>query len=528
MEVCRDDDPSDCASASTTVTIHNVNPVLDIWWQNDELHGIVSEQGPAVVAPDLQTITITWGDGTNTVISNWLPGVEFVRPHTYPAISADYNVQVRSVDDDTGSDTEEEPVEVRVTNLTIYDGQGATEPVADEDGGGAVTVANLNDTDADGILDFEDHAFYAGIGNGVKETRTGADRHGRDEVDLMKLIVHKPDFYAGGPVTLIALPPSRVIFWGDSQKTTTIDADYDPDAGVATWQSWGAGGDRTIWVELVGDSATVADIELKLTYADYKPDSVKATGVWAYQTADIFDKVNWADLAGTIWRTQMDQPLQAKVEEYGGTGLRDPMLMTDGSGNQVIANVMAMRFTVTPANVSTILPRVKFDITRQKELKYWRRSADGVVDDLPPGKYDELSWPQTWEVGNDDSHNSDESAAVLEGGHMFSIDDPRIRDLESPPPLPAEFWQYWHYLNFNEFVRVRFDSQRPTGADPDNPTVLIADGSQSSSKIPWHSRVSATWLGPLKWGRMGAGIGDNKIGSGHLGNLNNVNDPRPQ
>jgi hypothetical protein len=132
-----------------------------------------------------------------------------------------------------------------------------------------VTVANLNDTDADGIYDYEDHAFYAGVGNGVKETRTGADRHGRDEVDLMRLIVHKPMPYNGGPVTLLALPPSRVIFWGDSQKTTKIDADYDPDTGIATWPSWGAGGNREVWVELIGDSATVADIGLKLEYADF-------------------------------------------------------------------------------------------------------------------------------------------------------------------------------------------------------------------------------------------------------------------
>jgi hypothetical protein len=78
----------------------------------------------------------------------------------------------------------------------------------------------------------------------------------------------------------------------------------------------------------------------------------------------------------------------------GRHGKRDPMLIPDGTGNQIVMNVMAMRFTVTPPDVSTVLPRVKFDITRQKELKSWRRSDEGITLQLPPGKFDELSWPQ--------------------------------------------------------------------------------------------------------------------------------------
>jgi hypothetical protein len=133
-----------------------------------------------------------------------------------------------------------------------------------------------------------------------------------------------------------------------------------------------------------------------------------------------------------------------------------------------------------------------------------------------------------WEVGNDDTSNNDESDAVLAGGHMFSIDNPRTDTLDVPPAL---FFQYWYYRNFREFVRVRLDGQRPIGYDinriPNGLDPFFIDGSQSSSKAPWHSRIHVGWFFDAKSKRVPAGLsGDNKIGPGQLGDLEVLNDPR--
>ncbi|MCI0361548.1 MAG: hypothetical protein L0211_23945 [Planctomycetaceae bacterium] len=394
-------------------------------------------------------------------------------------------------------------------DLIIHDGQTKKEVLPpDEDKTGAVTVANMNDTDADGHTDNTDP-------NGVEETRTGADRHGRNEVDLMKLIIKKPDpYFPGTPVTVLVNAPAKAQLWKDELKKIPLP-EYNVTTGNATWDVWGAGDKKEVWVEILTPSDEVADISLTLFHGTHEPDVVKATGVWAWTTAEIFSDTNWDALAGTIWRTQMDQKLQNDVEAYGGTGKRGPMLMT-GSTDQVIRNVMAMRFTVTPTDVSTVLSRVKFDITRQKELKDWTQTPEELV----PMPKETVPWPQLWEVGNDDKDNTDESPAVLEGGHMFVVDDPRLPDLQTPP---LTYWQRWRYLNFREFMRVRFDWKRPAGYNP-NPTppppppinpndLYFIDGSQCSGKEPWLSRISIAYLGEAKWQRAG---GHNRLEPGEL------------
>ena len=67
-------------------------------------------------------------------------------------------------------------------DLKIYNGQNAINPVADEkeETVGAFTVANLNDTDGDGVID--------NVDNDVTATARG-----RNEVDLMKIIFNKPE-----------------------------------------------------------------------------------------------------------------------------------------------------------------------------------------------------------------------------------------------------------------------------------------------------------------------------------------------
>ncbi|MCI0361579.1 MAG: hypothetical protein L0211_24100 [Planctomycetaceae bacterium] len=309
--------------------------------------------------------------------------------------------------------------------LTIFDGQNATKavPEVDEDITGAVTVANLNDTDADEISDWEDHTGGAAGGNGVEETRTGANRHGRDEVDLMKLIVHKPIPYTEGAVTLtVTQGAARVRLWGDSKKKTEIDAAYDPETGIATWAQWGGGGNRTIWVEITNPSSSVADIELKLEYAEFDPDIVKATGVWATLTASQFSTKTWDELAGTVWRDDMDAELQDWVSrDFGGTGLR-PILYATGMGMTWarVANVTLLQFTVTPTDVASTLARVEFDLARSRRSRGWGQTTT----DAMPVLEEDIPWEVLWEKPNDDPDNDDESDKVNDSDRMYVIDGP--------------------------------------------------------------------------------------------------------
>ncbi len=379
--------------------------------------------------------------------------------------------------------------------LTIFDGQDGAE-VIDEDGGGAVTVANKNDTDFDNIIDNVDHTGGATGGNGVEETRTGADKHGRNEVDLMRLIVHKPKSYAGPegpPIILTVTPANRVRLWGDKLKKTAIDATtYDPESGVATWTSW-AGADKTIWVEITSESSTVADVELKLEYSTFDPDIVKATGVWAANTLAKWSTAECDDLAGTVWREDMDDKLQKEVrDKYGGSGPRPVVPIIVGGAKKALAvNVALLQFTVTPADVETKLPRVKFDLTRSRWFHAWKTTfAD------PTWKEDgDIRLPRLREDPNDDIDDHDESDKVNAMGHMYVIDAPGI--FAQHPAVDTN--RMWAKNNFFEFARVKFNGSRPTGGSPD---VDDTSGSIASLRYMWSSESAIIWdaaLDPDRW-----------------------------
>ena len=156
------------------------------------------------------------------------------------------------------------------------------------------------------------------------------------------------------PVVLTATPANRVRLWGDKLKKSAIDATtYDPETGIATWADWRGGGDRTIWVEITSESTTVADVTLTLAYSTFVPDIVLATGVWATNTATQFSTKDWAQLAGSVWDTDMDEKLQKRIEDpsIGGAGLRSPKNVEhEGKPKTMIVNVMLMQFTITPAD----------------------------------------------------------------------------------------------------------------------------------------------------------------------------------
>ena len=104
MWVWLEGDPSVYATASTTVTIHNVVPELNSQFVNYnlggpvwEVQGQVDEPCVAVCSSDIQTLTVDWGDGSDsTVLTDFVAGEPFdpIPGHQYAPDGGTYNITV--------------------------------------------------------------------------------------------------------------------------------------------------------------------------------------------------------------------------------------------------------------------------------------------------------------------------------------------------------------------------------------------------------------------------------------------------
>jgi len=347
-------------------------------------------------------------------------------------------------------------------NLTISNGQdGDAVPEASEETVGAFTVANLNDTDGDGVQDDVDTDGVIGTANG------------RDEVDLMQLIVAKPHADMQGPLVLTV--SDGVALWEESTKVTPIPLD---DFGMVDfYPSDFAGGDITLWVELPLPSTSVRDIQIEADYHGIK-DKVKATGVWATLTAVEHETRDASDLLTDPAWAEMPSPPRPLIESYaGGTGLR-PI------GPHVV-NAIAMRFTVQPTGIQDV-DVVHFDVTRRINRSFWYLDENGQVVN-PPEPPARKPFPPKNEEANDDPPGSpepDESEAPNSDGHMFVGDSPGRVTVE------ADYAMFVYRFSAQELVRVGFGSVVPEGNG--------VHGSRSSANYEWHVRhrlenVNGVW-----------------------------------
>ena len=368
-------------------------------------------------------------------------------------------------------------------NLEIYHGQnGKVVSMADEGTRGAVTVANINDTDVDGTPDKDDNQVLET--DGVK--KNGVFR-GRNELDLMRLDVHKPVGYvAGMPVTLTVSNATRIQLWKKFTKEDAIALDGDKvvvlDWGANDWATNATTGTKTIWVEITSYSESVHDLSLTLTYGE-KSNTVLATGIWAegtvYQSDDVdFDQdlTKWP----LPWKNAPEDVKQCIVGASGGkfkipgTGLRPPW--TDSDGFRRFHNAILFEFQVFPKNAQAFFKDVvRFALTRQKAWKSWDVTSTGVT---PTANED---FPNKAEQPNDDGYTPgdyrDESMEPDKFGMMYTMDAPFLAMAGGADGDKA--YARW---NFFEYVRVTLNGNKPDGDE------LL--GSQSSPNYLWHARVA--------------------------------------
>lgn len=334
--------------------------------------------------------------------------------------------------------------------LNIFSGQDAAYVVPDgkEETVGAFTVANLNDTDGDGTVDKDDNVVKAAAG------ATGVS----DEVDLMKLEIK-------GPTTgrmKVTVVGGAVKFWEMKTKETAI-----PLASNAFFVN-AADLPKTVWIEATAVSTSVRDIHLKL---GYEPpgggvlvddiDRVKATAVWVTKTGFIHQN-------GQTIPADFDAPISQPWKANPPLLLPGPFFTQAGPRHGMI-----MEFKLAPTGIDQEA-LVKFDIARKVESRTFKWVQNGAQYQA------QLLGSKTatpFDLANDDNSTTDEDVDPT-NLHIYDTDVP---SLNIPPgalqPLSSELIQ--DMANFNEWVRVRFDGQRP-----DNTTI----GSRCSPQEKWHNQ----------------------------------------
>jgi hypothetical protein len=356
------------------------------------------------------------------------------------------------------SDGEDAAVLLVPVDLQISNGQNPPQPVPEhlKYKVGAFTVANLNDTDGDGKPD------------DTEDNVPG-------EVDLMKLYISGYKNLSGQ--VKITVKSGSVKFWETSSKGTEIVQTN----GAVLFDIPKDGMDKTIWIEATAPSQTVRDIEIWEGYVDPSgnlqdgKDKVRATAVWATNTdvRNLHGQTLWGDV---------QEPLKSNFQNAFGDSFG--YWVAQLAGGAVYGYVIGFQFTVQPAGVGDE-PNVNFEVTRQKGSTDW-----ALIMATPPHlvanflKKDPIPMP-AGDTANDDIDQGDKSN-FPKNDHIYSVDGPA--SVLGGVDARANVAQIIHRRNFNEFVRVSFNGQRPAGN--------TNSGSRCSPKIQWHSVLSMEQLNP--------------------------------
>ena len=134
---------------------------------------------------------------------------------------------------------------------------------------GAFTVANLNDTDGDGVVDADDDQV-------VPLPGSPSPAPGTYEMDLMYLVI-KPfsDPNNNGQKLALTVSGGARLFETSLKGQEIALTNGVVEFNLADIQPNG----KTIWVEATNKSAVLRYISIQLQYR-WAKDTVKATGIW--------------------------------------------------------------------------------------------------------------------------------------------------------------------------------------------------------------------------------------------------------
>ncbi|MEO5368146.1 MAG: hypothetical protein H7831_17700, partial [Magnetococcus sp. WYHC-3] len=367
-------------------------------------------------------------------------------------------------------------------DLEIYNGLdgysgGQLISETDEESKGAATVANLNDTDGDGTADKDDDNVSI----------SGENPAGRNEIDLMKLVLKKPVPDLGDNVKL-RLVSGDVKIWEKSTKETEVAL----TSGEKEFNTSDL--DKTLWIEAQSVSTGLRDIVLELEYNGHK-DTVKATGIWVIKTA----RTPWCVRQATsgfpgnprigppltpsgtselpdcdeinIWNLINVTYIACDGSRYG-----EGTFAKRGINDVMIGGRILWEFEIMPHGASAL--GAVFDVTRQKERRYrqiaWGSGTLTSIPGLPDLDFPENQSPKKDnEMPTDDGDSSDEDNVPL-NDHLYSFDAPSTSIRGGTEAFVIT------RVHFREWVRMRISGSFANNANG------VVEGSRCSAKEDWH------------------------------------------
>jgi hypothetical protein len=158
-------------------------------------------------------------------------------------------------------------------------------------------------------------------------------------------------------------------------------------------------------------------------------------------------------------------------------------------------NVIALQFTILPqrqpGSGTWENDEVQFDASRTGTVKLWWQN-------VPGGEWLPLSVaqgggivkfrPVPVERANDEPKNNDESEVATTSGHFYSEDAPGY---SGGLDAPAGAHGYANRMNFEEWLRVKFDGGRPIS----DPADTRKWGSRVSPLVLWHTALTLKAVG---------------------------------
>lgn len=315
----------------------------------------------------------------------------------------------------------------------LYPPYGGDE-VIDKIGIGAVTVANLNDTDGD---DPQNNNIYLDKDDLIVRPSPGLG-FGRNEVDLMKFIVDidgilpqdcdkKIKLELNGPLKL----------WKTSDKVTE-ELKREFQVGELP---------LTLYIETTEMSVSVRDMSIKTFFANKIIDEAKITSIWCGLSKTYCDRTitsipQYLDKKSVIdYITKAESYYDLSKSGFGSFTKKN--LYDDDFGGRYILEIFH-----SPRNLDNL--DITFDLTQRVEVK---------DKNLPTGQNNFVfrieNFPVQVELPNDASHNFNDDSEP-KNSFMYYWDQPSHAGIHSLSGINAFVSRD---LNFQTFCRLSINNK---------------------------------------------------------------------
>ncbi|MFM9950334.1 MAG: hypothetical protein ACKV1O_20530 [Saprospiraceae bacterium] len=385
---------------------------------------------------------------------------------------------------------------------------------------GAVTLANLNNTDGDYLadgtterIDVEDDDVER-VNNSVV---------GRNEIDLMRLVIKKSPTLnpaVDGVIKLTKISGNVKLWWKPTKDSLVVMTSIANNLLEFTFDHNNdfLGDTMTVmYIEAIGKSAAVRDIEFQLAYEKQR-DTVKATAIWAEQTKGWYardntptlgnfganENLNYFDELEFINRlNKLDVAEDGTLYGYGPS-VKGPIGITvQGQGdysnkNKRLGGRHLVEYRVYPrgANVLADSAGIQFDIARQKRvisLTYFSGDSTPRRPNVnhpylfpwEPSMQGQNHQQRDNEFPNDDGGQEDEDVRLPPSEQhpdsllLYSFDN-AANSIKVPGVQSDDDHIAFRLTKatFSEFVRVALDTF-PVAGD-------ALAGSRASERYEWH------------------------------------------